>query len=447
MKKFFTVILALCIGILGFSGCTMGEVEQTNEQLSLYISSNSEWTVLGGTVERYRELYPEVEVVVNDLTWNRTEDDDSYIERTRMELMAGKGPDVIFRPQQYFDDLEKGMSSGVFTDLTPFMEADPDYNSADYFQNVIEAGKRQGRQYLMPLSYDIFCLITSRENLDAAGIDPANCRQDYLSLARELNGYLERGGKTPVFDAPRRLRCYPDLLGLPLLDYDARTVDFSSPEFREAVELYKALYPQDSRDGMYIGDNMRAVSDILGDQCVFSFMNSLTAGSLIWNVGGIAAEETPVLLPIPAQDGRSVGLIRDCAAIRRNSPNQQNAWNFIKLLMGEEWQNGTYAIQNFPILRSGMEPRFTQAKGAVDSGSMTFFDGRGVQTVCRMGQLPEGFFEEYRSCAEEVGHLVFDSAFLRDTVEKYMEPYYKGSKSFDACLAELQGAMEIYMTE
>jgi hypothetical protein len=67
---------------------------------------------------------------------NYTQDD---IMRLRTELTAGSGPDIIY--SLYYEDsvFAPLMSQGVFTDLWQFIDADPDINRGDFFQNILHA--------------------------------------------------------------------------------------------------------------------------------------------------------------------------------------------------------------------------------------------------------------------------------------------------------------------
>lgn len=439
MVKRMTALLLAALLTAMLSGCGAAGVEQTNGQLHLYLAPyDNLW--LGETIARYQELYPEVEVVIED---HSTEEYGAGVEAIRAELMAGRGPDLIFRPEYYFDDVEKAMTTGVFAELDPLFEADPDFRREDFYGDVMSAGVYRGRQYVMPLTFNLPLLLTSREALEEADFHTENCG-DYLGFAEEVDRYLREGRETKVFNRIQFGMYYPSLLGIDFLGYEERTADFSAPEFARAAELYSRLFPQDMPevDTGYTG-MMGGYTDVAGREALFALYDAMSAYELFLNASAISSRETPVLLPVRAADGKNTALVGNSAAIGARSPNRQNAYDFLKLLLAESWQNGGSVSGDLPMRRSCLEDRIAAAREMTNNQVLDTGDGSTVP----LPPLPESFYGEYRAELGNIGHVSFSYGFLPGEVFNYMGAYYRGEKSFETCRKELTESVKIYMSE
>jgi ABC-type glycerol-3-phosphate transport system substrate-binding protein len=82
--------------------------------------------------------------------------------------MAGKGPDLFIldtdlynRAAPYlFQDTEKAMRGGVFCDL-PAADEGGRHFSDDYIAPLLQAGRVDGRQYIVPINYEVLSVLTN----------------------------------------------------------------------------------------------------------------------------------------------------------------------------------------------------------------------------------------------------------------------------------------------
>ena len=390
-------------------------------------------------IAAYQEKFPNVQVNVenhDESQWG------SDIESVQTALMAGKGPDLIYRPEYFFSDIQKTMSTGVFADLNPYFDLDPEISLEELETTVLTAGQQKGRQYVIPLTYNIPMLLTSKEALAEFGMDEAELRKGYLETSRQIASYLERRQDPPVYDRLFAGMYYPDYLGLSFLDYDKRTVDFSFPEFREAAELYKPFYKMDSPmvEGITT-TNFDGCQDVLGRKTVLAPYSDSSGLEPLENARVIASEETPVLIPVLGTDGKSSGLIYNAAAVR-SSGNQRNAWEFMKILLSEQIQNERINLLSFPIRKSCVSARLEEAMETPE-GYQLDLGGK----MLTMAALPEDVQKDYEAAYANLGHASFNFGYLSGQVASYLAPYYEDEKSLDACIEELTNAMEIYISE
>lgn len=446
--------LLLILSVAGsLTGC--GKVEQTNRELTVYIDGGQyEMKQFERAKRDFTENHPDITVnfvgILEDM--ERQEVTDSY-DQLKADLMAGKGPDLILFMRNFPMEMKKVMASGAFCDLTPYLEQDEDYLPEDFNQGVLTGGQLDGKQYIMPLHYSIPLIMTSEETIAETGFDLSKT-SDYLSFATELNRYSKLPGARNIFPSPnygKAALC--SYSGLEATDFAQKKTLLDGENFRAAQELYREFYPFDSSIDYPPNENgyiMEAVH-IDKDECILAtpfeerdINNSCESGSgmgCITNAMAVYGKgEQPVFVPLRTVSGGIRALIQYSAAIRNNSENQQNAYDFLRILMGKNFQEN-FNVDWLPVRRAAVGSRYFTA---LDWSMATFtaLNGEGYQ----LRPLFEDTLLEFIAITDEVECASF-RINIESEVFSYMEPYYRGEKSYDACIKEATAKMQIYISE
>ena len=186
MKKQSIRFLALFLAVLMvLSGCTAApadgttqptdvtaekEVNQTDaipeETTSTQDESNELWIVWGkdkrsgwpaiSTLELMTEEFAEEHPDVS-LRLEMIPTDEEALQRLRIQIMAGKGPDVILMPRNstLISDPYQSMQNGLFMDISEYYDADTSFRKEDLNETIMEAGVYDGKRYIIPFYYDI----------------------------------------------------------------------------------------------------------------------------------------------------------------------------------------------------------------------------------------------------------------------------------------------------
>ena len=109
-----------------------------------------------------------------------------YAPKLLMMHVAGSIPDVI-----QLDAAAGAMfiDNGVLRDLRSFIAEDPDFHLDDYFENVLEAMRRGGALYGIPLDFSPMVMYYNKRLFDAAGVpypQPGWNWDDFLATAEKL---------------------------------------------------------------------------------------------------------------------------------------------------------------------------------------------------------------------------------------------------------------------
>ena len=137
-------------------------------------------------------------------------------------------------------------ANGWLVDLTPYLEADPNYDVADILEPVRNALSFNGQQYAVPFYGESSILMYNKEILDAAGVTLSNnpTWQEVRDAAAAVNSDSTAGicmrGKPGWGDLFAPLTTVVQTFGGNWYDMEWNaTVD--TPEWREAVTFYKEM--------------------------------------------------------------------------------------------------------------------------------------------------------------------------------------------------------------
>lgn len=177
-----TTILFVAIGLLCmilFSGCSNEVVSTPDQPATLWILTEMS-TGMNAQTDAVIAMFEETNQNVHiDLEILPTEAEERAVrlERLRTEIMSGKGPDGYLLPTDYramdslFSDVTQSMYNGAFSDITSFLGNEEKSFLFGVNQSVMEAGAINGKQYVLPLRYDLPVVYADSDALRMYGVD------------------------------------------------------------------------------------------------------------------------------------------------------------------------------------------------------------------------------------------------------------------------------------
>ena len=425
------------------TGCTPKEVEQTND--SLRVAYFGTVDLVAGALYEFKEAYPNVEVTVDAETYEETDDvGESFYTRISAEMMSGNGPDVfVFECEKL--NANKMMRSGAFVDLNELTDGDPEWDLTGYNQAVIEAGQVDGKQYIMPLTYDIPLLLSTQSLLDETGFDISSA-DNYITFMEECLEYRQAGKKPELLVRnPLHMRPYFYQLSTEIINYDTRAVKVNTPEIRKATELYqRAIISQYYQDGLgetSAGGVYGAIS--LRDKTSLFERSIIPLEYHIQNYRALKAiGETPVTIPLYNVEGKLAAQVNEAVAINASSPNQQNAYEFIKLML----ENTDYVFQGyFPVSNKAAERYMEQFMGEENQLSLISGDTGEFETLAALTQEE---VDEYLDIIKKVDTAYIPERNVRSVYMEEIGPYLSGeTDDIDTCLQNSEDKLKIIVSE
>ena len=193
MKKICSLLLTLAILLTCFSGCSDGTDSLRKPQPAVYTPEGTEVTLrvltehirddremydlIHDLAEKYSTEHENVNIEIEVVPFGKDEGDrDTFIDQLRVEIMAGKGPDVFLLPttrftnEVVFNDLELSMQNGIFREISAYYDADEELHKEELNQTVMDAGTYGEARYILPLRYNFPVLAVNQENMKNYGL-------------------------------------------------------------------------------------------------------------------------------------------------------------------------------------------------------------------------------------------------------------------------------------
>lgn len=144
--------LLVCVLFISLVGCTQNGEDDTDktEQDPLVIYCMESNSNVDYYIRSFKSLYANIDVVKKTFA-DPTQMDELVVN----ELLVGEGPDIIIFSDQTGLDVLRMAQNGSFASLDKKMEKDENLSIADYITSAIDAGKIDGKQYILPLTIKI----------------------------------------------------------------------------------------------------------------------------------------------------------------------------------------------------------------------------------------------------------------------------------------------------
>ena len=445
----------LCLALVclaGLTACAPGDadpapievpppVEQTNEGLNIWYTDYGMMVkYLDAAVTQYNQLHPDHPVTADKyFADSSSESNDEATQQMLTEVMAGSGPDLIF-----FDvgnmDIEKMVRRGVFADLEPYFEAD-NFDWSGYNQAVMDAGVWDGQRLVIPLQYNFPMLYTSQTALDETGFSIENC-DTFGGLLDEIEAMQADPSQTrEVFRAKYTFYNFAQYAGIPYVDYDQQKADLSFPELKRGAEIFNNL------DGLELGfldDGINGAADIRDGKalwnCPFPPVDGFYTGPEVINTF-----DDMVMMPIRDVNGGIQAEVTWAVAVRNNSPNLQNAYEFIKYLLSADFHTETlgYRWLYYSVLDSANEAYFQDTVYNRAAPLVPPENSYGLDSV----DDRQEDFDELMSYTRQITGAYFSCAETNFMRNMRMCGFLSGEVSYEDAAQQAERQMDLYLSE
>ena len=416
-------------------------VEQTNEGLNIwYTDYGMTAKYLDAAVTQYNQQHPDNPITAEKyFADDSSESNDEATQQMLTEVMAGSGPDLIF-----FDvgnmDIEKMVRRGVFADLEPYFEAD-NFDWSGYNQAVMDAGVWDGHRLVIPLQYSFPMLYTSQTALDETGFSIEKC-DTFGGLLDEIEAMQADPSQTrEVFRAKYTFYNFAQYAGIPYVDYDQQKADLSFPELERGAEIFNNL------DGLELGfldDGINGAADIRDGKalwnCPFPPVDGFYTGPEVINTFDDA-----VMMPIRDVNGGIQAEVTWAVAVRNNSPNLQNAYEFIKYLLSEEYHTETlgYRWLYYSVLDSANEAYFQDTVYNRAAPLVPPENSYGLDSV----DVRQEDFDELMSYTRQISGAYFNCIETNFMRNMRMCGFLSGEASYEEAVREVERKLDLYLSE
>lgn len=448
------LVLALCFSL---GACSASDdassasivipppVEQQNDTLTIYYTDwdNISSKLLDNAAALFQKQYPQIDLRIQKVF---TQEDplshETAYQKMLSQILVGDGPDLfLLDPSQM--DIEKLVRQGLLADLQPFFAAD-DFDWSVCQKNILDGGIWDEKRLIVPLYYNLPVLYTTKEALAESGFSLEAC-DHFMGFVRETSRVMSASGGTRcVIRTPALLSRFASISGINYIDYSSKTADLSSAELRETIEWYKqmvALYGNTVQlDGINGAADVRDGSALW----LYPYHQPHTGNFIAY--GALKTIGSPQLLPIRNLHGGINAEVTMSVAVRSNSANLQNAYQFIKILLSEDFANLSSeltSVLGLPVVRSAYFQYYDDYTAHLSqTGQSPILAGTCGFDAILLPTREE--FGELLSYADMVTDVYWPS---RTELLPFIRPYLQNELSLEETLQDAAYQLEILLTE
>ena len=370
--------------------------------------------------EIFEREYPDyrVEPINYEWSWEDYATLDKSKQQINMQILSGDAPDILFGNMVF--DFTLYAERGLLTDLSVFIEEDESFDPVDYVDFLFSIKNTNDEIYILFSGYDIPGIKTKIKTFHEL---KSWTVQDFIDITEK---YAEQ--KKPFDDYPAYA-----LLRYFICDSVSTIANLSDPEMYSTTgELASAL----TLSKKYHFDNddygWRDWDALLNDRILFS-PGSLGRASY-WACEWANSGGDITFLPYPTFTDNDEKLMHfspnESFGILKDSKEQEAAWNFIKVLLGEELQNyyGTKLMDTLPVLSSALEVSLLEE--AMNSTRYKI-SPRGVQEV--------------RNILKRTVYPYIPNYVVEGIIVEESGAYFAGQKTLEQTLKVIQERMTTYL--
>lgn len=360
-------------------------------------------------IREFNETSEDCYVAVEVCGENESEED--YIVRTKVEMAAGKGPDILYGTNILGTSVYDLVQDGWLEELTPYMEHSG-MKKEDYFPLAFCSFQREGGIYgINPMAR------LNHEALEGSLLEG----MDEVSLPALLDELLKLGDKATYrtkADSETFLKHFlqgsDSLWGM--VDWTSGTCHFQTELFEKLLQAAKNLGDSDRK-------NYQPVAEQIS---VFEYYDFLPA------------TEGKVVTGIPFDNGFH-GLVNNTfvLAVNAKSQNKEAAWKFISYLLSSETQD-TMSYLRLPVHR---ETFLAHAQREIEEGCKKKYNTVLADPLTsESAAILEDFLEDAQ-------YAPIRSQPLIDIILDGAQDYFNGIKDIPHVMDVIENRLNLYLQE
>ena len=418
------------IGFITMAGVSIST--ELVDEVCEYNRSQSDYRII---MRDYAQEFPDEEGQALYMYDNYVPPTANAIDAFKNDLLAGTVPDIIVLDYLPYRQLS---NKGILTDFAPMLEADERFNPDDYYMNLFEGMKNNGRLDRMGFGFVLdTCIAKSDYVGQAVGLDPDRYA-DMLTTIPEDMAVFPGASREDITEAFL-------LSGQnTYINTDGSGCHFSDPSFVKLLELAGSVPPAEEEDPYQWNDPAYWEMVKMG----WDFSRNMSLLDRVSLIKPITLHDEHrerfkdadiTLIGFPDAQGGNGGRYRMkySIALTSRSDRAEPVWEFIMEHLGSQKQSKLCmdswdGTDSLPVMRSAME---NCLKGAT----------LGIMRPC--GNATTAEMEMLRAYLEDVRMYEDDDAFINSIILEEAEKYYAGDCTAQQAADMIQSRCALYLSE
>lgn len=394
-------------------------------------------------VVKFNKTNPDYRITIKDYSQYNTEDDYmAGMNKLNTDIASGVVPDILILNGNF--SVKSYENKGVFEDLYPYIDNDPELKRTDYYENVFEAYSTKGKLYRLPASFSVFTVMGKTSEVgEKTGWNFDEFRA-YVESKPETAKILENTTRSNL------LMYAINLSSSQFINWETGECDFNSPGFTYLLELAKTFpatweeidadmsrkYDPDS----YRKGDVLLYSAYLSDFDMYNQTKKITFGEDVTMIG------------FPAENKIGSAIQSDYLfSMSSKSKNKEGIWQFIRQILLADYQENI--VYGFPISKAATnklaeeamkEETMEDENGNLVPYQPTYYNG---ETEIPIPPVTQTEIDEVINFISSVKQPYYDDQQLFNIIEEEAAPYFAGQKDVKAVVDIIQSRVKIYVNE
>lgn len=410
--------------------------------------------VLGGSyvgseirakVIQFNQSNSQYRITLKDYSiYNSPEDWTAGQTRLNNDIISGKMPDIMM-----FTDLNSYrnyVSKGALADIGKLLAADPELGGLEYLQNVWDAYSINGQLYAVIPSFNVQTMVAKK------------------SLVGEPQSWTMADVEAVLATMPQGAAAFGDMTrdgfiynilsygGKDFIDLETGECHFDSQEFIDMLEYAKTLpkesYKEDEDYDYFSHENQYRENRSLMRELYISNIEDCK-----YQIKGYMGEEVSYVgFPTSDSKGSCLGISGSALMISANSQQQDEAWQFVRQFLTEEYQTSS-ELYSMPVLKSAFLAKAAKATERSywtdENGNKEYYDDywtiNGEQVVLEPFTQEE--VEEICQFIYGVNRTAYYNEEIRNIIIEDAEAFFSGQRSAQEVAGIIQSRAQVYINE
>lgn len=368
--------------------------------------------------------------------------DDDYITKLNNDITSGNIPDILITDNQ--TPFESYAAKGVFADLYEFIDNDDTVSREDFLPNLLTAMEIDGKLYRFTDSFQIFTAVGKTSIFGReTGID--------FKRINEIMKSRPEGTEVLAGTVKEQVLLHAmEICGDNFIDYKAGKCDFTSDYFIELLEFANGFISSIDIDSYFNDAFWDRYKTMYADEDALMLITYITDFSdILYQEHEIFGEEvTAVGFPSFSGSGTAFD-VSGGFAISAKSKNQEGAWEFVRSLLTEDYQDG---IEQLPVRKSSLEKKSQKNMREYDPQA-TRIAVIGSMAIGTSGFVIEDYKPEQADIDKVMDIITSTTQINRynytvtDIVTEEAGAYFSGAKSARDAAVTIQNRVQNYLDE
>ena len=373
------------------------------------------------------------------------ETEEELAKQYTAEGLAGGGADVLLLSDTSSLDADKLMAEGICFDLTEYLEKDQNYKKDNYFEIVVDAGKYEGKQYILPITFDMGFAVTRNTVSELCGnilTDDTDCYEFYQELltCQQLLYDSEeiRLGLCFTSDSAEDFLLYAyHTSGLELTD--GKTVSVNSEQLLQLCDFVKAGQEEFQAKYDEMKNSGSNSATLVGYQLLYGNPAAIIRQQEYAYEAMFKENINYFMFPEDTAEGYRA-TVRDFGMVDAKCNCPEEAYKLLRYLMDYDFYNlGVVYTAGTPVSRNIFESQFHNLS-TITKITM----GKNTMTVSPMEENLINKIEEQMNQITSAGlkHPDMEQIFTET-----MADYINGTADFDTCYQQMCSRLNLYLKE